>query len=140
MYYDSETKELVIVFNTDSGKEEVRISLLDLFNLVAGSGITIDDGNKVSIKLDEGSEDTQKFLSVSEDGLELSGVTEEIEKNAYAFWKKPESGDTDTLTVIKDANGNDVIKISKDGELFLMVEEELMSVNDLLGQLAHESY
>ena len=140
VYYDSATKELVIVFNTDSGKEEVRISLLDLFNLVAGSGITIDDGNKVSIKLDEDSDDTQKFLSVSEDGLALSGVTEEIEKNAYAFWQKPETGDTDTLTVLKDANGNEVIKISKEGELFLVVEEELMSVNDLLGQLAHESY
>lgn len=137
--YDEETKELVIVFNTDSGKEEIRVSLTDLFNLNAGSGITVN-GNEISIKLDNSSEDTEKFASVSTDGFMLSGITEEIEKNAYAFWEKPNSGDDETLTVVRGMEGNEVIKVSKEGELFLMVEGELLSVNDLLGQIAHETY
>lgn len=137
--YDQETKELVIVFNTDSGKEEVRISLDDLFTLEAGDGTEVD-GNKVSVKLDNSAEDTEKFLSVSEDGLMLSGITEAIEEAQY--FKKPSDEEIaeGTLTVLKNSNGTEIMKISEDGEIFIVVEGQLMSLNDLVAQLAHETY
>lgn len=139
VWYDSDTKELVIVFNTDSGKEEIRISLDDLFNLESGDGIEVE-GNRVSIKLDNSSEDTGKFLSTSEDGLMLSGVTDAIEEATY-FKKPTAQGIADgLLTVLKNSNGDEIMKISEDGEIFIVVENELMSLNDLVAQLAHETY
>lgn len=136
--YDADTKSLVITFITESGEEQVIIPFDEIFSLDAGDGIDVS-GTTVSIKLDESSEETEKFLSLSENGLMLSGITDEIESKS--FWKAPDAEDKDDfITVIKDGNGDPVIKIGNDGELFLMVEGELMSVNNLLGQLAHEEY
>lgn len=71
--YDQETKDLVITFK---GGEIVNIPLDDLIDVEeAGDGLELD-GNKFVIKIDENSE---LFLSVSEDGLKLSGVQSAID-------------------------------------------------------------
>ena len=70
------TKKLTITFNTDAGKEPVEVDLTSLVDTyTAGNGINIS-GNVVSVKLDES---TESFLSVSENGMKLSGVQEAID-------------------------------------------------------------
>lgn len=54
-------------------------------------------------------------------------------------WKK--SDEAGVRAEMTNTSGDAVIaKIMDDGTLYLMVEGEMMSVNDLLGQLAHETY
>ena len=167
--YDDVNKKLIIRFNTESGKEEIEVDLSDLFVLNAGNGIEInpseEKGLKVSVKLDE----SEPFLTVSPDGIKLSGVSDAIDaeaqraKDAEAelegkisaitigdVWHRAEgkiinaSGqpmdEYDRFAYAGDDENNPLMQISTDGCLFLNVEGEIMNVNDLLGQLAHETY
>ena len=72
VYYDTETKNLIITFV--NGKV-VNIPLNDLIDVVeAGNGLKFEDG-KFHINL---SEDCERFLTVDENGLKLSGVQDAI--------------------------------------------------------------
>lgn len=72
VYYDTETKNLIITFV--NGKV-VSIPLNDLIDVVeAGNGLKFEDG-KFHINL---SEDCERFLTVDENGLKLSGVQDAI--------------------------------------------------------------
>ena len=83
--YDDVNKKLIIRFNTESGKEEIEVDLSDLFVLNAGNGIEInpseEKGLTVSVKLDD-SEDSDPFLTVTPDGIKLSGVSDAIDAEA----------------------------------------------------------
>ena len=67
--------ELVLTFNTDSGKEVIRVNLSKYIDVyTAGNGIDVS-GKVISVKRDESSE---AFLSVAEGGVKLSGVQDAI--------------------------------------------------------------
>lgn len=79
--FDPDSKVLTIIFNTDSGHEDIEIDLSSLVDIyTAGNGITIDD-NVISVKVDPASE---SFLSVGTAGVKISGVQTAIDtaKNA----------------------------------------------------------
>ena len=68
-------KSLVIVWNTDAGKETTEIPLEGFIDVyTAGNGIDIT-GRVVSAKLDT---TTENFLTVGENGIKLAGVQDAI--------------------------------------------------------------
>lgn len=75
-YYDSETKKLIITLVND---KTIEIPFEDIIDITdAGDGLYLDD-NKFSIRLNENCE---QYLSVDENGLLLSGVTDAINEEA----------------------------------------------------------
>lgn len=67
--------KLVLTFNTDSGKSEIRVNLSKYIDVyTAGNGISVS-GKVISVKRDVSSE---SFLSVAEGGVKLSGVQDAI--------------------------------------------------------------
>ena len=75
--FDPASKVLTITFNTVSGKEAIPVDLSSLVDTyTAGNGIAIDK-NIVSVKRDTSSE---KFLSGGTNGVNLSGVQDEIDR------------------------------------------------------------
>ena len=75
-YYDEGTKELVIVFNEEKS-DVVRIPLDKIIDVTeAGNGL-VQEGGKFHVLIDPQSE---KFLSVSQSGVKVSGVNDAIER------------------------------------------------------------
>ena len=73
-YYDENTKELVIVFNEEKS-DVVRIPLDKIIDVTeAGNGL-VQEGGKFHVLIDPQSE---KFLSVSQSGVKVSGVNDAI--------------------------------------------------------------
>ena len=73
-YYDEVTKELVIVFNEEKS-DVVRIPLDKIIDVTeAGNGL-VQEGGKFHVLIDPQSE---KFLSVSQNGVKVSGVNDAI--------------------------------------------------------------
>ena len=82
--YDSTTKEIVIVFDND---DEVRIPLGDISSIItAGDGL-VEEDETISVKIDETSED---FMSVSSDGIKISGVSTAIDEAVSVVEEKLE--------------------------------------------------
>ena len=66
---------LRFTFNTDAGKEDIDIKVSDFAGLYsAGSGISINQENEISVKLANKGDTT--YLKLDGDGLYLTGVTE----------------------------------------------------------------
>lgn len=85
-----EDNELVFTFNTESGKDEVRVDISKYIDIyTAGNGIDITS-NKVSAKIDSISE---SFLTVGANGIKLSGVQTAI-NTAVANKNVTAAGDT----------------------------------------------
>ena len=77
--YDAESNTLTFTWNTDSGKTTDTVVLSDIIEpYTAGDGLKLE-GNKFSVKLADGSE---SFLTVSADGLKLSGIQTAIDTAA----------------------------------------------------------
>ncbi len=98
-----------------------------------------------SIGLDKLTSEFNDFLSglaTSEYVDRVSAVTEHLGETkadkSDIIWKKSESADV--FAEVKNDDGNVVAQLKNNGELFLIVEGELMSVNELLAQLANETY
>lgn len=73
-YYDEGTKKLVIVFN-EKKSDVVRIPLDKIIDVTeAGDGL-VQNGGKFNVLIDQQSE---KFLSVSQSGVKVSGVNDAI--------------------------------------------------------------
>ena len=73
--YDSDTKSLTISFNTDAGSEDITVDISDLVDTyTGGDGISITD-NIISVVKSESSED---YLTISEDGIAVSGIDNAI--------------------------------------------------------------
>ena len=73
-YYDENTKELVIVVNEEKS-DVVRIPLDKIIDVTeAGNGL-VQEGGKFHVLIDPQSE---KFLSVSQNGVKVSGVNDAI--------------------------------------------------------------
>lgn len=66
---------LRFTFNTDAGKEDIDVKVSDFAGLYsAGSGISINQENEISVKLANKGDTT--YLKLDGDGLYLTGVTE----------------------------------------------------------------
>lgn len=110
-YYDSETKNLVIVF--ENGKI-VNIPLDDLIDVAeAGDGLKLED-NKFSINI---ANDSENFLSVDENGLKLDGVQDEID----AISEKASSAETELLSKIVEEKDR---AVEKENEISNDLESE----------------
>ena len=73
---DASNPKLVFTFNTSAGKENIAINVKELVDVyVAGNGVDVNN-NVISLKLDGTSE---AFLSVTSEGLKLSGIQGAIE-------------------------------------------------------------
>lgn len=73
-YYDENTKELVIVFN-EKKSDVVRIPLDKIIDVTeAGNGL-IQEGGKFNVLIDA---DSESYLTVSQNGVKLSGVNDAI--------------------------------------------------------------
>lgn len=73
--YDTNTSSLIFTFKTENGVQQVSNVSFDIMN--PGNGIQIT-GNTISIKRDNSS-DSEAFLSVSGQGIKLSGVQSAID-------------------------------------------------------------
>ena len=74
-YYDKDTKKIVIEFENG---DTVEIDISDVVDInEAGDGLYVDPADdKLKVKIDEASE---PYISVSEDGVKITGITEGIE-------------------------------------------------------------
>ena len=73
---DKNNPILVFVFNSAAGKETINIPVRELVDIyLAGNGLQLNE-HTFSIKLDDS---TEKFLTVSADGIKLSGVQSAID-------------------------------------------------------------
>lgn len=92
--FDPTSKDLTITFNTDSGKEDIKVNLSSLVDTyVAGAGITIED-NVVSVKVDP----TSEFVSVGVDGLKVTGISTKIsETKSEVIGKSSDNSTANTV-------------------------------------------
>lgn len=166
VYVDHETNELVIVWNTEAGKEETRIPLSDIFN--PDDYYTKAEVNAIAEEERERAISAETALGERIDDI-ISGATpiakleELIEKLGYkdnetltltnehevAFGEyniSHTSEDASGQTIFSVGNGtsesekSNAIEIMKNGDVYLWVEGDFMNINKLLGQLAHEVY
>lgn len=73
--FTASTGDLTFIFNTVSGKQNVVANLSDLIDTyTAGNGLALSD-NSFSIKIADSS---QKYVSVTADGLAITGVNEAL--------------------------------------------------------------
>lgn len=69
--YDAGNKSLIFVFETTNGTETTTVNVSDLVDTYsAGNGLMLD-GTEFSVRLNE---DSESYLSVSEEGIKLMGV------------------------------------------------------------------
>lgn len=94
--YLSDTKEIKFVFDTKEGDIETKVDISDLVDTyTAGDGLNLED-NKFSVKLDSTSE---SFLSVSVDGIKISGISDAISSNISEAKKELIGSENDADTV-----------------------------------------
>lgn len=73
---DTNNPYLSFTFNSASGKNTINVPVKDLVDVyLAGNGLTLNE-NTFSVKIDV---DSEVFLSVSENGVKLSGVQQAID-------------------------------------------------------------
>lgn len=77
--YDEVSKTIHFVFKTTDGEQTSDINVSDLVDTyTAGNGLKLD-ANKFSVQISEGSE---SYLTVTEGGVKLSGINDELAKKA----------------------------------------------------------
>ena len=165
IYLDKDTNELVIVWDSESGTEETRIPLTDIFN-------PDDYYDKDEINdLLEKKLDVSAYTDISEQVEENTANIEAISGGINTLIEKLGYTDNDTLvrngehevafgqynisntsdepsgrTIFSvgigtdDSNRSNAIEIRENGDVYMWVEGDFMNVNKLLGQIAHEVY
>lgn len=80
--YDSDTHVLTITYTSNGTENSNKIDLSEFVtSFKAGNGIEIDSDNQFSVVIDSNSDE---YLTVSADGILLSGVKDAIEEEASA--------------------------------------------------------
>ena len=88
--YDSGNKQLVFVFETTDGTETVNVAIDDLVDTyTAGNGLKLEN-NQFSVKLNE---DSESYLTVTEEGVKLSGVSDYIDAQVLAEKNRAEAAE-----------------------------------------------
>lgn len=81
LYQEIDSQSLNFVYQLADGS--YTLTKIDVSKFLAesefGDGLQVSGSGVVSIKVDETSEDAEDFLSVSEDGLKISGIQEAID-------------------------------------------------------------
>ena len=96
--YDEETHKITLTFNTDSGKQAVELNLSDLVDTYeAGNGLELT-GKVFSVKK-SAEEDSEGFLKVGTDGIQVSGIQDAINTAAAKASKKITEKGTGRVTV-----------------------------------------
>ena len=142
IYIDHETNELVIVWNTESGKQETRIPLSDIFNpdnyytktevddIISGSTEKLD---KLIEKLGYKDNDT----------LETSNEFE-VAFGKYNITNTDVNPSGKTIFSIgigvSESERKNALEVRENGDVYMWVEGDYLQINDLLGMLAHETY
>ena len=141
VYIDHETEELVIVWNTQSGQQETRIPLSEIFNpddyytkaeidnIVSGTTDAID---KLKYKLGYENNDTLEKSNEHEVALGEWNIS---------YSDANPSGQTIFSVGIGTAEERkNVFELRKDGSIWANVEGEYLDITKVLGQLVHEVY
>lgn len=83
-------------------------------------------------------EKLSELLDTIENIVTTDTVKKEVEKqiDKKCLFIKDDDGNS----IVKDSQGNNVFEVSSDGIFKLNIEGEMMNMNELLGQLAHETY
>lgn len=155
---------LVIVYFTEDGEAESVIPIGDIVDLsdyytkdevdALVSGITLDD----YYTKEETDAAIESAITGIEDGIQALNdklgytdndtlVTNNEKEVAFGTYNESNTGaDSSEKTVFSvgagssDAERKNAFEVRENGDLYLWVEGEYMCVNELLGQLAHETY
>jgi hypothetical protein len=102
---------LVFVFNSAAGKETIRISVKDLIDVYhAGNGLSLNEQTYTfSVVIDNASE----FLSVSPNGIKVSGVTNKINEVVTAEKTRAEGVEQELRNAIATNNNALTNKINE---------------------------
>ena len=97
--YDSATKSLDFVFNTDAGKSGISVDISDLVDTyTAGVGLVASD-NEFSVVVDPSSE---SFLTVSSNGVRLSGIQDAVDSAVAAETARATAAEGELSSAIAD--------------------------------------
>lgn len=132
--YDAATNELVLVFSTEEGDNEIRISLASLVDTyTAGNGVEINEQKVISIKVNPESVDA---LELTADGLKFN-------KNMFAT--------NETVAIVNQNCANSIETLKKnlvdavntinggiDNEIRPVLTANTEAITDLTGQIASE--
>ena len=158
---------LKIVFEKvlPSGDHEIATTYIDVSEIsniyTAGDGIEIDENKSISVKFDGESD----YVTISENGINFSGLNESLsdvvskteslnegvglqlsnkDDGEVAFGKYNLSVEGETIFSIgngtSDENRSNALEVRKDGSVLILIEGEMMNINELLSQIAHETY
>lgn len=92
---------LHLIFNTDSGKNDIYVGVSDLIDTYTGSDTITVDGKTISAKIDANA--TEKYLTSGVNGLYVSGINDAIRtaKSAVVGEESTDTKDSITLYGVK---------------------------------------
>ena len=139
---DEDNPKLVFVFTSIDGKEVVELSVKDIIKLYyPGHGLDLVE-NTFSIKIDNGSE---KYLTVSSNGLKLYGVQDDIDKlkteiNLSLKEYKESVSNTisnllETINTLNNTLTNTINELNNTKKELVTTKDELSSTKDELNNL-----
>lgn len=102
--YDPTNKEFTFTFETATGVSVTKIKIDDLVDTyIAGNGLTLN-GNKFAVKINE---DSESYLTVSEEGVKLLGVDAKLSEKANLndVYTKSEIDNKGYITQHQDISG-----------------------------------
>ena len=119
-------KYVVLTFN-DEGGDTIYLDVNDLVDVyTGGDGISVSDANVISVVVDD---DSETFLSVSSDGLSLSGVQEAIDSaQAAATTTVSLSSDSTHITLTESTDTNGSLS-------YVIGESDIASASDLSSEI-----
>jgi hypothetical protein len=142
VYVDHETEELVIVWNTQSGQQETRIPLSEIFN--PDDYYTKDEIDLINSGITDAIDDLKYKLGYENDNDTL--VKSNEHEVALGEWNiSYNDGNPSGQTILSVGIGTaeerkNVFELRKDGSIWATVEGEYMDITKILGQLVHEVY
>lgn len=129
--YNPDTKTIDFTFDTDEGEKTVSVDVSDLIDVyTAGDGLGAN-GNQFFVKIDE---TTEPYLSVSKDGIKISGIDEAITNvsNTVYEYKQELQGQIDeikeSVATIKVPTKVSELENDTDYQTSAQVDEKLTDV------------
>ena len=109
VYYDYDTAELVFIIDESTGEREVRVPV-NITSYQPGDGIQFVGGQHIAVKIDptsqKQSDGVTSILTVSSDGLKVSGITG-VSIDTFLLDKEETPGDVDVYKyIITTDDGN----------------------------------
>lgn len=136
--YESETKEIVFVFETTEGESTIRIELNELVDAYkAGLGLDMEN-NTFNVLIDKTSE-TNQYLLITEHGLKLNGIDEKFAQYTptvslnedFATKVETDSKLNEVKDSVKLISDNLALKVDKVEDSSLMTSDEKIKLQGL---------